>query len=322
MEKSLDLSSAAGTTTLEILIHLDGHEKNDALDWVHQHRDYVKALLLDKGAVLIRGLDIETGEQFSQVMNVIFQKPLLPYTNRSTPRKELINNIFSSSEYHADQIIVQHNENSYSNKWPGYIGFFCVLPSATGGETPICDSRLIYQRLPEDVVKRFESHGVMYVRNYSIIDLPWSEVFQTQDKNEVEMICRNNGMQFEWYGNNSLRTTHINQAAIMHPIKMEKVWFNQAHLFHISNLPDGIRDDLLAVVGEQGLPRNAYYGDGTPIENEVLDIVRNLYEKEKLFFKWEKGDLLILDNMLWTHGRNKYCGAREILVGMTDEIGA
>ena len=53
------------------------------------------------------------------------------------------------------------------------------------------------------------------------------------------------------------------------------VWFNQAHLFHVSSLQPEIREALLAAAGGDP-PRNAYYGDGSPIDDRDLDQIRAL----------------------------------------------
>ena len=170
--------------------------------------------------------------------------------------------------------------------------------------------------LPKSVREKFEQKGVMYVRNYSTLDLPWSVVFQTEDKSQVEDYCKANELNYEWLENNGLRTSQVNPATAVHPHTGEKVWFNQSHLFHVSSLGKDIAETLLASLGEESIPRNSYYGDGSPIELEALELIRAAYEQTKVKFAWQKTDLLLLDNMLFTHGRESYTGARKILVGM------
>ena len=65
-----------------------------------------------------------------------------------------------------------------------------------GGETPIGDSRKILKSLPDHIVERFEKHGVMYVRNYQEgIDLSWQEVFQTDNKEDMDKYCQDNNTE-------------------------------------------------------------------------------------------------------------------------------
>ena len=96
------------------------------------------------------------------------------------------------------------------------------------------------------------------------------------------------------------------------------VWFNQAHLFHISSLVPEVRESLLSLLREDEFPRNAYYGDGSPIETSVLDEIRGIYNQESIRFMWQEGDILMLDNMLTAHGRMPFSGTRKIVVGMAE----
>jgi hypothetical protein len=69
---------------------------------------------------------------------------------------------------------------------------------------------------------------------------------------------------------------------------------------------------------EDELPRNAFYGDGSTIESAVLDEIRDIYNRTAISFPWQKGDILMLDNFLVSHGREPYAGPRKILVAMAD----
>lgn len=288
----------------------------NAIKWIEEHQNDIRNAIDTRGAVLIRGLKVPGTTQFGKILSTLFESELLEYVYRSTPRTGLRGNVYTATEYPASETIPQHNENSYSRNWPNRIGFMCLIVPETGGETPIGDSRLVYNMLPAPVRDKFEAKGVMYVRNYSTLDLPWSVVFQTADKSQVEDYCEAREMKYEWLDDDRLRTSQVNPATAVHPRTGEKIWFNQAHLFHVSSLGKEIAETLLASLGEENMPRNSYYGDGSPIEPEVLDLIRAAYEQTKIKFAWQKNDLLLLDNMLFTHGRESYTGARKVLVGM------
>ncbi len=292
------------------------------VDWAERNREHVERLLQANGALLIRGLRFVGSQQFGSVLAALFGSELLRYVYRSTPRTELRGNVYTATEYHPDLHIPQHNENAYSNCWAMRLGFLCTLPAEKGGATPICDSATVYERIPDGVRERFERHGVLYVRNYSEIDLHWKEVFQTEDRMVVEQFCRDNRLEFEWLAGDRLRTRQINQASAVHPVTGARVWFNQAHLFHVSSLEQKIRDQLLSVVAEPDLPRNTYYGDGSPIEAETLQQIRDVYARNTISFEWQRNDLLLVDNMLFSHGREPYSGNRQVLVGMARPIDA
>ena len=71
-----------------------------------------------------------------------------------------------------------------------------------------------------------------------------------------------------------MRTRQICQAVATHPQRGETVWFNQAHLFHVSSLKPEVRKTLEGAFGIDGLPRNACFGDGMPIPEEDLEQIR------------------------------------------------
>ncbi len=157
----------------------------------------------------------------------------------------------------------------------------------------------------------------MYVRNYTEgLDVSWQEFFRTTDKAVVENYCYQAKIDFEWQANNDLRTRKIRPAISLHPKTGESVFFNQLQLHHISCLDSTTRSSLLSMFEKENLPRNVYYGDGSPIEDSVIKEIRAVYQQATIKFPWQQGDVLMLDNMLIAHGRNSYVGSRKIVVAM------
>ena len=284
-------------------------------EWTRNNRDFIVHKLWTHGAILFRGFNPNSVEEFERFLRMLVGD-LLEYSYRSTPRSEVSGRIYTSTEYPAHQSIPLHNEMSYTRDWPMVLGFFCIEAASENGETPIADSRRVFNLIPPAIRETFISKGVMYVRNYGeALDLSWQEVFQTNDRAEVEAYCRKTDIQFEWKDNDILRTSQVCQAVANHPHTGEPVWFNQAHLFHVSSLESQVRDSLLSL-GDGEPPRNAYYGDGTPIEESALEQIREVYAREAVVFRWQEQDILLLDNMLAAHGRRPFRGPRKIVVGM------
>jgi len=294
----------------------------DLISWAKNNRQKIQEELQKSGGILFRNFTIGSIAAFEEFC-LTFCTELLQYTYRSTPRTQVSGKIYSSTEYPADQSILLHNENAYSSTWPLKIWFYAVKPAQKGGETPIADSRSVLKRIPPKIKERFINKGIVYVRNYdNTLDLPWQVVFQTESRSEVEDFCRHADIAFEWKGNNQLVTRQRCPAIARHPKTGEWVWFNQAHLFHVSSLPVAARELLLRTYKEEDLPRNAYYGDGSPIEVSIMDEIRAIYEQEAISFPWQEGDILMLDNMLTAHGRNPYGGERKIVTAMAEPLSA
>jgi alpha-ketoglutarate-dependent taurine dioxygenase len=290
-------------------------------EWAGNNSEFVESQLLLHGAILFRGFNVGAVAEFEKFITST-SGPLLEYTYRSTPRTQISGNIYTSTEYPADQSIPLHNEMSYTRNWPMRICFFSLKTAAEGGETPIADSSKVFERISPEIRELFMKSDVMYVRNYGDgVDLPWQQVFGTKNKSDVETYCREVGMEFEWKRGDRLRTRQTCQAVATHPKTGKSVWFNQAHLFHASSLDQAVYDSLSASFDEEDLPRNALFGNRSPIDPDVLNHIREAYSREEIVFEWQEGDILMLDNMLVAHGRKPYAGTRRVVVGMAQPFG-
>ncbi|MFO0777385.1 MAG: TauD/TfdA family dioxygenase [Nitrospira sp.] len=292
-------------------------EKRSLAEYRNVIDDLISTYLSTVGGLLFRGFSVESVSEFEALVKMI-SPDLASYEFGSTPRSQVQNQVYTSTEYPPHQHIPLHNEQAYTTEWPMKIWFYCAQASPEGGYTPIADSREVYRHIPVRIRERFIEKGVMYVRNYGNgLDVPWNKVFNTMDRRVVERYCRSAGIEYEWKSDGELRTSQVCQAVAVHPFTQETVWFNQAHLFHVSNLEPAVREALLSFVDERDLPRQAFYGDGTPIETAILDEIRGVYRSLAVQFSWHEGDVLMLDNMLVAHGRTPFKGARRILVAMS-----
>jgi alpha-ketoglutarate-dependent taurine dioxygenase len=290
----------------------------DLTAWATQHRESIESRLVEHGAILFRGFEVSSAEQFQQFASAVSSE-LIEYGERSSPRTRIHSRIYSSTDHPADQYIILHNEQSYTLNWPLKIMFCCALPALEGGNTPIANSRKILGRLDQQLVRRFIEKKIMYVRNYGDgLGLPWQEVFQTEERLVVEEHCRRMSIEVEWKSSNRLRTRQVRPAVRKHPLTGELTWFNHALFFNNSSLETSVRESMLQAVKEADLPFHTLYGDGTPIEPATLEEMEDAYRQETVSFRWEQGDVLVLDNMLTSHGREPFAGPRKVLVSMAD----
>jgi hypothetical protein len=94
------------------------------------------------------------------------------------------------------------------------------------------------------------------------------------------------------------------------------LYFNQSNLFHPANLPQGAQAQLTQLFGADNLPRNAFFGDGSPIPAEYVQRVNAAFDKGACGVSWRPGDVFIVDNMRHAHGRRPFKGARKLHVAM------
>lgn len=285
--------------------------------WAAANRSAIDANLRRYGAILFRDFAIETPAHFEAFTEAM--SPGLYGQYGDLPKKEEGRNIYRSTPYPEERMILFHNESSHLDCWPSKQWFYCEVAARTGGATPIVDVRRMLLSLPADVVATFERKALMYIRTFNPdLDVSWQSFFKTSDRAAVEARCRASGAQLQWFDDNVLQIRTLCPAVIRHPLTGERAFFNQIQLHHPYNLGDEIRAGLLELVGEELLPRNVRYGDGSRIEDEVMALVGRAYEAGAVRFDWQVGDVIMLDNMLVAHARDPYEGPRKIAVAMSE----
>jgi hypothetical protein len=238
---------------------------------------------------------------------------------------------------------------------PSQLFFGCLKPSASvGGETSLADFRQVYRDLPADLKQKLLDKGIRYTRThhkqgarftYDVSEmLGWPQLFGTDSKEEVERICRAEGVPCEWHGNDKdiFVSTTQSHAFQLHPVTGEHVWFNHIQVFHWTTFAAELwfaftrtREWRLflhflfitlysiiryGILGHK-MSLNATFGDGEPISVREMSRIRRVIHKNMVFSRWQKGDLLLIDNLSTSHGRQPtYDKGRKIAVAWADPI--
>jgi len=298
-----------------------GLEPGLLTSWYQDNHEFVEQKLLEHGAVLFRGFDINTPASFARLTRSI-APGLLDCLDDNGPRTKITSGIYTSTEYPAEYQLSMHSEYAYSHKFPSRLYFCCVVEPGKGGETPLADNRKILKKLDPEIVEEFRRKRIKYLRNLhggNGFGLSWQAAFQTTDKAAVEAYCRSMSIDYEWKADGGLRLQNTFDSVITHPVTGEEVWFNQAPQFHPSDYPTDIYESLLNSYRdrEDDLPQTSLFGDNTQIEISKLKHIRDTMFKQATVNPWRQGDVVMLDNVLCCHGRMPFSGARKILLAMT-----
>jgi len=199
---------------------------DDAPRWAAEHRDALRAAVVQHGSLLVRGLGLRDVAGTEAVFRRLGS--LMTEREAFAPRRRYSHGVYSSSKWPPNQHMCMHHEISYTLEFPSLMLFACLIAPTDGGETPVADSPAVLHALPSELVERFERVGWLLIRNYNDdIGASIAEAFGTDDRRTVESYCRNNAIQFEWQPAGALRTWQRRSAVVHHPLTGQQCWFNQ-----------------------------------------------------------------------------------------------
>ncbi|GAA3378252.1 TauD/TfdA family dioxygenase [Streptomyces sannanensis] len=291
-----------------------------ALSWAAEHRDALRAIVAEHGAVLARGLGLrdaaETGAVFRRLAN-----GLMTEKESFAPRQIYSDGVYSSSKWPQNQPMCMHHELSYTLEFPGLMMFACLGAPAEGGATAVADASTVLEALPTELTGRFEREGWLLTRSYNDeIGASLAESFGTEDRGAIEHYCRANAIEFEWQPDGGLRTRQRRSAVVRHPVTGRRCWFNQIAFLNEWTIAPEVREFLLDSYGADGLPFNTCYGNGDAIGEDVVQLLNKVYEDNTAREPWQAGDLMLVDNVRTAHSREAFEGPREVLVAMADAV--
>jgi alpha-ketoglutarate-dependent taurine dioxygenase len=292
----------------------------DAPGWAAEHRDALRAVVAEHGAVLIRGLGlrdpVETAAVFRRLATT-----LMTEREAFARRQVYANGVHSSATWPANQPMCMHHELSYRLEVPSLMLFACLGAPTRGGATAVSDSPTVLDALPKDLTDRFEGDGWLLARSYNDeIGATLEEAFGTEDRGAIESYCRGNAIEFAWQPDGELRTRQRRSAVVRHPATGDRCFFNQIAFLNEWTIDPEVREYLVDMYGADGLPFNTGFGTGEPLTEEIVELINQVYEANTMREPWQAGDLMLVDNIRTAHSREAYEGPREILVGMAEPV--
>jgi alpha-ketoglutarate-dependent taurine dioxygenase len=310
----LDIELTDGRPAVVVVRNVSG--RSATREWLTAHREAIRAGLHRFGSLVIRGLPVSDVVDFAAVRDELIDDHLR-YRERSTPRSDLGDGVYTSTDMPARHPIRLHNESSYVVQFPGILLFGCVVAPAEDGATTVGDSREVLARLDPGLVGRFRERGWALWRNYHpSLSLSWSTAFGTSDRAELESLLEEGRIAWRWRSDDVLQTGQRRAAVLRHPVTGEETWFNHVAFWNRHTMSPEMRDMLLESYGDEGLPYDTGYGDGQQLTKEEADHLNEVYDQVERSEPYRVGDLLLVDNLLSCHGRQPYFGNRKILVAM------
>lgn len=298
----------------------------DAVAWVTQHRAALDELIVRHGGVVLRGFPLVTSEDFSAVVGC-FPEYAGNYQGGAAARRPVAKGVYEATQRTGDQPISIHQEMFYVRDYPARLAFFARKVAEIGGETTIADMRAITAALPASVREKLEQHGVRNVRNFAaktgsleqnrVMDKRgWDFAFYTDSQAEVEEVCARRHMRPHWHEDGSLTVFNQEEAFVDHPVTGERIYRAGLHLDHFFRGSYDKTGEAAALYASQKFPSGAFLGDGSGLTRAEDAELCEIVDRYTYFWPWQNGDLLLLDNLLVGHGRNRFEGTRATEVAM------
>ena len=298
------------------VLRIDGIR--DAQRWAAENRDAIRATVTEQGSVMIRGLGLRDAAEAGAVFRQLAPAGLMTEREAFASRQTYAQGVYSSSKWPVNQPMCMHHELSYLLQPPSLLMFACLSAPTTGGATAVADSTAVLDALPTRLVERFEQQGWLLTRSYNDeLGASFADAFGTDDRGTVETYCRANSIDFEWQRDGGLRTWQRRRAIVRHPITGRPCWFNQIGFLNEWTMAPEVHEYLVDVYGADGLPFNTRFGNGDPIDEDVVQLLNDAYEANTVREPWQAGDLLVVDNVRTAHSREPFTGPRDVVVGMS-----
>ncbi|MGA9377511.1 MAG: TauD/TfdA family dioxygenase [Phormidium sp.] len=237
-----------------------------------------------EGLLLFRGFETNV-EIFTKFSN-IFSTNFMDYTGGVFNRK-IINNdptVLTVNDFQTE--IKLHGEMYYQQNIPLMLWFFCAHPALQDGETIVCDGQLFYNEMSNSLKNLFSKKKLKY--NGHLNQDEWKKRYKTDDLSVIKQICESNKINIQVNENESI-DLHYTCPAI--------------HLSKYGNHPVFI-NSLLPT--KSLYPKAVCFDDDSEITDDIISELSEIAAKTTVDIRWQKGDILMVDNTRIMHGRRAF----------------
>lgn len=206
---------------------------------------------------------------------------------------------YTSEVFRDNFTLLAHSEGTY-RPWPPppEVCFFgCITPpSADGGETLVVDGVAFAHALSDGLRARFLEAGVCYESHWG--SERWQAEFGVADAPALHALLRDfPGVRYS-VGGETLHLLYTTDALVPMP-SGERAFANGV----LAHLPRIAHPRYRAARAYANASNRVYFGDGEELDDAVVEQLIDVHDRLAHPHRWASGDLLLLDNRRFMHGR-------------------
>jgi alpha-ketoglutarate-dependent taurine dioxygenase len=233
----------------------------------------IQKLFKSSGMILFRDFKL-TEQTFPAFVDLFTSQFLIDYGNSKKPAGGFVQSVTIGSKP-----IELHCENATSAERPDIIWFYCATPAVSGGETTVCDGVAVWNELSNSTKESFLNKKVRYT-----ITVP-REVYLNKDKEIILRVgaLKLAGTTYRFNDDESLTIEYVVSA-----VNQTKYGYELA----FANSLTGPYPDYKKT-----------FADRSEIPEAMFQEIRGLHEQLTEKIPWQAGDLVMIDNSRYLHGR-------------------
>ncbi|KAI8210698.1 Clavaminate synthase-like protein [Colletotrichum sp. SAR 10_76] len=325
-------------TVIPLALQPSSHDDDVELEAIIQTVKSLQArggILTEKlalhGTLLFRGLPIHNAEDFSKFAHAFGYRPH-EIIGIVVNRPLLAPNVAPANEAPKEVLIYNHNESPQVPHAPEYIFFYNHTAPERGGETPISSSLELFNRAKDEIpefIAEITEKGILsrvtykFDRQYeggSTLKQAFGKEFQEGDDDSTKKVKieaqisrygRGEHTTWEWIEDGVVLTHRLPAVRTQPGTNLPTLFTGLAAYWKNAQGGNGSRKEVTKQL----------YGDGTPIPDKYLEHLSKITDEIRVLHKWQRGDILVYDNIIAQHGRQPWEGEqsdRVVLASLFD----
>ncbi|KAI0385126.1 Clavaminate synthase-like protein [Hypomontagnella monticulosa] len=285
---------------------------------LQQQGDILTKKLAIHGSLLFRGLPIHDAHDFSrfvhafgyktdEIIGIVVDRPLL------AP------NVAPANESPKEVLIYNHNESPQVPHAPEYVFFYGHRVPDKGGESPISSSLELFHRAQQEIpefINDLAEKGILsrvtykfdkqYAGGSTLRQAFGKEIKDGDDEAtkrakieaQIARYGRGKYTTWEWIDDGIVLTHRLPAIRTQPGSGLPTLFTGLAAYYKNAQVNKAVGRNVTQQL----------FGDGTPIPEEYLARLAKITDEIRVLHKWQRGDVLVFDNIIAQHGREPWEG--------------